>query len=219
MWCVVRLLQKKHSVYLSCIRRLSSILAVSLFAFSHKGSATAEVQGLKPSQEYRLKCVMIPYENPRQHKTSPSLPFQTEEAFFRIRNIRRWRRSVTYYIDSNINAMTVCYILTKRRRTEYGQLVVAEILDSFKTSTSFHQRITLTVPNSVDPLLTKCEMYDSNNNCCHACVLLFSAFIDQDRRRRSHDKQMENHRQFCSCWYFRRDCLLFVEVLFVKAVL
>lgn len=80
-----------------------------------KDSATAEIRRLKPSQEYRLKCVMLPYDTPSKRKVSQSLPFQTEEAYFFIRNIHRWRRSVTYYVESNINAMIVCYIMTKRR--------------------------------------------------------------------------------------------------------
>ena len=59
---------------------------------------------------------MLPYDSPSKRKVSQSLPFQTEEAYFYIRNIHRWRRSVTYNIDSNINAMVVCYIMTKRRK-------------------------------------------------------------------------------------------------------
>lgn len=82
-----------------------------------KDSATAEIRRLKPSQEYRLKCVMLPYGSPSKRKISQSLPFQTEEAYFFIRNIHRWSRSVTYYVESNINAMVVCYIMTKRRKS------------------------------------------------------------------------------------------------------
>ena len=51
-------------------------------------------------------------------------------------------------------------------QTTYASLSAshtAQILDSFETTTSLHQRITLKVPNTHDALLTKCEMYDTNN--------------------------------------------------------
>ena len=65
---------------------------------------------------------------------------------------------------SNVNAPIACYIMTKKRMNCDGLTNVAEILDTYESSTGNKQRIVFSVPSANVPLLTKCEMYDSSNN-------------------------------------------------------
>ena len=129
--------------------------------------------GLKPSTPYILQCTAIPDDIHLNANRSKIIPFITGEgidfllfswiAFFQIRQIYRWRRRVTYHVASNVNAPIACFIMTKKRMILNRIMNIAEILDTYESSTSNKQRIVFAVPSASIPLLTKCEMYDSSN--------------------------------------------------------
>lgn len=132
------------------------------------------ISGLKPSTSYYLQCTAAPDDIGLRKSHSRVIPFLTSEgihlftlscaAYFQIRQIHRWKRRVTYHVASNMNAPIACYIMTKKRSNCDKLMIVAEILDTYESSTVSKHRIVFSVPSAYTPLLTKCEMYDAKNN-------------------------------------------------------
>lgn len=80
-------------------------------------------------------------------------------------NIRRTKRTVTYHVDTNMNALIVCYLLNRKRFSFLNLWELAQILASYKLSPESNKIVTFWNVNKYEKLLTKCEMYDTSNHC------------------------------------------------------
>ena len=116
---------------------------------------TFVIARLQPNTNYPLLCVTIPIDSTNEEDVhSRTQNMMTGDAIFQLTGIRRTRRQVTFHISSNVDATYVCYLMTRK----------PIVLSTIEVKGSEKRFVSMDTPNMKTPLMTKCEMYDKDNN-------------------------------------------------------
>ena len=143
--------------------------------------------GLKPKSSYTVSCTASPTDNDSSPLKNRPFIIMTQDGmnttfrlnnvvYFEIRRLHRWRKSISYKVASNVKYPIACYLMDKKRMTlsffdismpMHLYWLLANVIDTFESSTAINNNVIFTVPSSHTAYLTKCEMYDSKNNCTY----------------------------------------------------
>ena len=154
-----------------------SILGLIDGAFLDLDSTHLSILKLKPNTHYNVECFalrstqldVIHVAKPIHIVTGNGISciYKSCVALFEIRNIKRSRRRITYHLHSNIDALYVCYLMNRKRGCRIIHSFIANVIATIEIDYSEHRTVRFDAPDKYTPLMTKCEMYDKNNQCIH----------------------------------------------------